>query len=114
MSDYYGSQEHRTARKEHSCSTCRRRIDPGESYATSFQVHDGDAYRWKWCQHCEAVWIIWRPEDFDGMISESGYDDWAGDHAEDGYELRNMVYYRQQWRRKDGTLYPAPERQAGT
>ncbi|MFF2822642.1 hypothetical protein ACFVRV_06265 [Arthrobacter koreensis] len=112
-SEYYGSQDHRKARKAHQCSTCRRRIDPGETYATSFTVWDGMAYRWKWCAHCEAVWSIWCPEDFDGMISEDGYDSWASDHARDLQELRNMVYYRQQWRRQDGNLHPIPTRPVG-
>ena len=109
-SDYYGNHEHRKARKPHPCSTCRRRIDPGEAYATSFTVYDGRAYRWKWCAHCEAAWNIWCPEAGDGMISEDGYDSWATDQARDLHELRNMIYWRQQWRRKDGTLHPIPHR----
>ena len=108
MSDYFGTRDHRTARKAHRCSTCRRAIDSGERYATSFCVWDGMAYRWKWCAHCEAVWSIWNPEDFDGMISEEGYESWAEGDTRDLYELRNMVYYRQKWRRKDGVLHPIP------
>lgn len=108
MSDFYALPESRKARKEHTCHTCFRRIDPGEQYTTQFTIYDGNPHRFKQCGHCVAVWNIWRPEDIDGLISEDGYDGWAGDSARDVAELRAMVYFLRRWRRKDGGLYPIP------
>lgn len=108
MSDFFASPETRKARKPHTCHTCFRRIDPGEHYTSQFTIYNDNPHRFKQCAHCVAAWNIWRPEDSDGLISEDGYDCWAGDYARDLNELRNMVYFRQQWRRKDGTLHPVP------
>lgn len=109
MSDFFGKVETVKARKPHQCATCRRRIDPGEHYTSQFVVYYDVAQRFKQCSHCLAVWKIWCPEDGDGNISEDGYDCWASDaEARDVAELRAMVHFRQQWRRKDGTFHPLP------
>ena len=109
MSDFFASPETRKAKKTHKCHTCFRRIDPGEQYSTQFAIYDGNPHRFKQCAHCVAVWSIWAPEDGDGLISENGYDTWQCDaDARSVAELRAMVHFRQQWRRKDGTLHPLP------
>ncbi|WP_066303274.1 hypothetical protein [Arthrobacter luteolus] len=109
MSDFFATPETRKARKPHTCQTCFRKIDIGEQYESRFGIDDGNPHRFKRCAHCVAVWSIWEPEDIDGLISDDGYDSWASSDARDLHELRNMVYFRRQWRRKDGTLYPLPE-----
>jgi hypothetical protein len=40
------------ARKEHPCSECGRRIQPGEGYEYAFGVDSGDTYVWKICERC--------------------------------------------------------------
>ena len=46
----------------------------------------------------------------DGMMSQDGYDAWQCEaYATSVSELRAIVYFRRQWRRTDGTLYPLPE-----
>lgn len=109
MSDFYGEPSYPRARRPHECDTCQRTIDPGEKYRSQFGVFDGSGYTFKQCAHCEKVWSIWEPQDMDGQISQGGYDDWqVNAYATSLAELRAIVCFRRQWRRKDGSLYSLP------
>lgn len=115
MSDFFGGVTWRTARKNHRCSTCHRVIDVGEKYRHQNGNYDGRWYTFAMCQHCEAIWSLYRPEDYDGNISEEGFDNWAmeGSSEEDPglpheTQLRHRVQYRKGWRRDDGALFPRP------
>lgn len=46
---------HMTARKEHTCSECRRKIAPGERYLRIKVKWDGDFLTYKRCAHCNAA-----------------------------------------------------------
>jgi predicted RNA-binding Zn-ribbon protein involved in translation (DUF1610 family) len=48
------SEIERTARKEHACTTCGSRIEPGSRYVDHFHVHDGDGSVQKMCLPCRA------------------------------------------------------------
>lgn len=43
--------EHK-ARKQHKCSCCRRKIEPGETYIVHFSIFDGSATSEKCCAEC--------------------------------------------------------------
>lgn len=109
MSGFYADPEYRTARAAHECDPCQRTIDPGEKYRSQFGVYDGSGYRFKQCAHCEKVWSIWEPQDMDAQISQGGYDDWqVNAYGTSVSELRAIICFRRQCRRKDGSLYPLP------
>lgn len=118
MSDFYGSWEQRAARKSHRCCTCFRVIDPGESYRTQRNHYDGRWYTFAMCEHCTAIWNLYRPEDWDtGGMSEDSWDTWmqegspwkATDPDETVWrELRHRVQCRRRWRNLAGDLYPIP------
>lgn len=115
MSDFYGPDRSPRARKPHRCWTCFRTIDPGEVYHAQTGRYDGRFYEFKQCAHCWAIWLIYRPEDGEGLISETGYDYWrlegnfGSSHPYYITELRHRALFAKHWRRKDGTLYPVPE-----
>jgi hypothetical protein len=111
MSDFYADPMTRTARVEHTCQTCFRRIDPGERYRYQTGVFDGCWYTFRQCSHCEAIWLLYRPEDDEGLVSEGGYDAWQCDRAGDVTEARHIAQFRRHWRRMDGDLYPMPTRE---
>lgn len=48
-------RELRTARKEHRCKECRRRIQPGERYERVFGIWGGDPDVYNTCPHCLAL-----------------------------------------------------------
>lgn len=111
MSDFVTlSSTNPVARIEHQCQWCYRVIDPGETYRRTGQIFDGSKYTWKSCQHCNAfvstcnLWE-WADPDF-GM----GRDDIEYFEPQDIFSARCYVMWRKQWRRKDGTLYPVPQR----
>lgn len=55
----YRKAEH-TARKEHKCYECGRKIMPGERYESAFGIGDGTAYNMPTCPHCIAIreWVV--------------------------------------------------------
>jgi hypothetical protein len=110
VSDFYAGWETVRARKAHTCSTCRRRIDAGERYEVGRSLVDGTWHTYRQCAHCSAVWSLYRPEDDEGCVSPWGYDNWCGWGARDVTELRHMAQWRRGWRRNDGVLYPFPTR----
>lgn len=105
---YFTEHEHPRARKPHSCTTCSRRIDVGETYWRGRGFDGGDAWVWKSCEHCHAVTKLYDPQDVDGLYSEGGMEGWMDDGARDIAELRHMAGYRMRWRTKRGTLLPIP------
>lgn len=54
----YRKSEH-TARKEHKCYECGRKIRTGERYERVFAIWDGDANSIATCPHCIAIreWV---------------------------------------------------------
>jgi len=105
---YSTEPEYRRARKSHCCSTCLRKIDPGETYSHSRGFDGGDAWTFKQCAHCETVTKVYAPLDYDDVISYDGFDGWLDDGARDVEELRAMAGWRMQWRTRGGTLLPVP------
>lgn len=49
------SKTERSAKKEHKCDECGRRIRAGERYENVFGVWDGDASTFKTCPNCVAL-----------------------------------------------------------
>jgi hypothetical protein len=105
---YFTEREHPRARIEHWCTTCCRRIDPGETYWRGRGYDGGEAWTWRSCEHCMAVTRIYDPRDHDDLFSESGMHDWIDNGARDIAELRHMVGYRMRWRTKTGALLTVP------
>ena len=67
------------ARKRHICDSCRRVIEPGETYLVVFSVFEGVATNSKACPGCEAIigrfadghdGIRFSPHDIGFMIGE--------------------------------------------
>lgn len=48
-------RELRTARKEHRCHECHRKIQPGERYERVFGIWSGDTDVFNTCPHCLAL-----------------------------------------------------------
>lgn len=100
-----------TARKQHQCESCRRTIEPGETYDKYTAIDPGEFTTYKECAHCNALAILWRL--FSWTYAE-GYDydtfaDFGRDAARDTMrDARWYVQWTRQWRRRDGTLYPIP------
>jgi len=51
----FADSRYLTARKEHACSECRRKIAPGERYRLINGKWDGDFLTYKRCSHCNAA-----------------------------------------------------------
>jgi hypothetical protein len=52
---YQLSHVKRTARKEHACDWCSRRIAVGEQYWDSFGLWEGEPNQWKAHLECQAI-----------------------------------------------------------
>jgi len=78
---YWSEPQHRRARKRHCCSTCLRRIDPGEMYDTSRGFDSGEVWTFKQCAHCNAVTRIYALLDYDDRISYDRFDGWLRHNA---------------------------------
>jgi hypothetical protein len=104
----------RRARKDHRCTECRRRIQSGEEYWSSFGVHEyGGAYTGKTCAHCHVA-QEWLMKQCDGFIYEMVREDIEEHVLEFGlvstYSLARLaVGMRRRWTRRDGTLMEIPE-----
>jgi hypothetical protein len=96
------------ARKPHYCDWCSRVIDPGETYHRQATIGDDGFYTFRNCQHCQALVAILRLHDL--MDGEGVSEEDIMEH-EPGTVLhvRLKALWRNQWRRKDGTLYPVPD-----
>lgn len=116
MSTFTAREQH-TARTEHRCSLCFRRIEPGEVYTRQRGYDGGDAWTFKSCAHCTALMsefpqildFAWLDQVFDcDAVSE-----WAQPgNARDMAEARAMVGWRMKWRTRGGRLLPLPEARA--
>lgn len=109
------SDERPVARKPHRCEMCSRRIDPGEQYHRQFIVDAGEAWTWKTCAHCEVfIDVIWDAlSEYCNMWDEGiGQDSAADFEPSNLYEARLKVYWRNGWRRRDGSLRPVPQKPA--
>lgn len=96
----------RTARKQHQCSLCYRRIEPGEQYDYADNIFEGDyRYTWKECAHCRAM----VPQ-----LDLMAYEDYYNDETVSEYEPRTwaearlIVGWRAKWRHRSGRLWDIP------
>jgi hypothetical protein len=98
----------RKARKEHTCSLCARTIDAGETYEYQRNIYDGHLYTWKECVHCDAMRQLIDFSYWCDLDSGVGPDDVGAFEPSTIAEARMIVGWRNQWRRKDGTLREVP------
>lgn len=105
MSEHY-HRENRKARKPHRCDMCFRTIGPGETYLRGAGM-DGTAWTWKECAHCEvlASWVVQSLG-----LDEYGEENLINWDPETTGEMRIKVQHRRQWKRRDGDLYPVPQK----
>ena len=104
------ANKHRVARIAHGCRMCGRTIQPGETYNHQTNVYDGGIYVWKQCAHCEAAvrilqlakWADW-PDEGIGPDLMGGFEPETIAHA------RIWIAWRNQWRRRDGSLRDIPQ-----
>lgn len=99
-----------TARKEHICQSCGRRIVPGEKYVRVTSISDNGWQTWKACQQCDEVagdlWDAdYRGDDEDGnecypYLPEV---DWHEVASWSPLWALRAERYRKQW---DGKAYP--------
>lgn len=73
MSDSFEDKRQITARKPHSCESCRRQIMPKEQYLCFAGKWDGDFYTAKLCIGCDSLReLVW---EFDAEHGDSLEDD---------------------------------------
>lgn len=112
-----------TARKEHKCGDCGRKIEPGTQYERTAGAAYGDFWTWKNCLHCKAYRAVVRAIDEDSYYDEDGFSlsDWHLNYGT-APEIAHMVkdpikalaYYRiarwfeARWRDRDGQLREIP------
>lgn len=96
---------HPRARVKHRCYLCSRVIHPAETYRRAAHL-DGTARTWKECAHCDAV-------------RDVALDAWADDYGPDlpvewepasWQQMRVKVQWLRGWLKRNGRLYPVPER----
>lgn len=102
-----------TARKEHRCYSCSRRIQAGEIYARLTGRWDGHFYSSAVCVQCDT---------FMSELHDHGIEDWdTGGFAwpaEIDWQniadlgsvrlMRALVLFRRRWTHRDGSVYPYP------
>lgn len=99
-------ETHPRARVKHRCDLCGREILPGETYRRSVLL-DGTANTWKECAHCDAV----RDVALDQWLSDDYTPDLPAEWEPTSWQqMRVKVQWLRGWRRRDGSLYPVPER----
>lgn len=112
---WFGTNE-RTARKEHKCDECGRKIAPGELYDVSSYVWEGEFHTNKACAHC-GIARSWLTVHCGGWVTEALHEElqehWDENYRKDGLG-RLLVGVRRKWSRFDGGLmpYPAPVKRA--
>ena len=109
MSDHY-AHTWPTARKPHPCELCRRTIRPGERYLRGVGMDGITAWTWRECAHCDAIRDLARAYGADGADGEYSLDVIAEWEPQTPSQLRALVLWRRQWTRRDGSLYPVPEK----
>lgn len=97
------------ARKEHRCSLCGRMIRVGEQYGRQTNIGDDGLHVWKECGHCR---VLANLLDLIDCCDEDGYtsETVLEFDPETVAEARLLALFRKKWTRRDGTLYPHPER----
>jgi hypothetical protein len=108
--------EARTARKEHRCYECSRKIAPGERYQRTTALFGGSFDHHATCAHCAAA-ESWLLKHCGGLLWGAVADDLA-EHFEEEPEYRRLdglgrlvVGIKRGWRRLRGPgLLPVPAR----
>ena len=98
-----------TARKEHRCTECRRKIQVGERYRRETTVFDHSRSGWKTCVHCQRV-RDWLTAECGGWVWGCIEED-IREHADNGYGMGVKIMavgMARNWTRKDGRLWPLP------
>ena len=98
------------ARKPHICSECGRKIEAGETYNVQRTVFDGNADSYKTCLHCQVV-KSWLVKECGGYLYQGVLED-INEHRNEGYGFgvaRLTAGMQNQWKRKDGRLWPVPK-----
>lgn len=102
-----------TARKQHQCQSCCRVIESGERYVKYTGNDLGQFVTYKECRHCSGLAVLWdlyQWTNWEGYGRED-FQEYGRDAARGGMrDARLYVQWTRQWRRRDGTLYPIPER----
>lgn len=107
------------ARKNHECDQCYRVIQPGETYTRGSGMYEGSWFTWRECAHCHQLLQIWNIYEavFDDGVGPDDICEFEPSGSPSEYPLRFIRWYRhraqyiKKWARKDGTLYPLPERE---
>lgn len=92
-----------TARKPHVCQLCRRAIRAGERYQRCAGMDGATAWTWRECAHCDSI----RNLAVDGDYDMDSVAEWQPSTVA---QTRALVLWRRQWTRKDGSLYPVPQK----
>jgi len=105
-------RETRTARKEHRCHECGRKVHAGEQYLHVRGMQDGGYWHtYRACRHCAAA-AEWLSVHCGGYMQESVFDDLLYHHEIPSYRsrwlARAIVGMRRGWQRRDGRLMEAP------
>lgn len=108
----YGQVEHR-ASKAHRCRECGRTINVGERYLVWRGLDEEGVWcGGKACAHCRAA-SRWLSEVCGGFVTEEILSDLT-EHWQEGAQYRTpwlaraIVGLRRKWKRRDGSLMPAP------
>lgn len=101
-----------TARKEHSCDECNRKIAKGEKYLYAFGVYDGNGDSYHTCSHC-AVAVKWLTDNCGGFLHGGVLED-IEEHINDYPDIRTglirlAIGMKRRWRRFSAdALMPIP------
>ena len=102
----------RTARKQHSCHECYRKIMPGEKYHDERHLWDGELQNYKICPHCDVA-RDWLTEECGGFLYTAIQEDILEHANEQHYGVgvaKLAAGMRVKWRRKNGQLFSIPKR----
>lgn len=95
------AENHRKAKKKHLCDSCRRVVNPGETYWTVFSVFQGESTSSKGCAGCEEIsrrfaeshdGLVFAPFDIGYTLSEciSDFDEDEGGGWEQDLDWINL------------------------
>ena len=83
----------RTARKEHQCCECRRKIEPGSKYQYSSGIWDGSAHDFKQCINCSLVANAAADVSDEDELPEFGaLCEWLGNYFHHGYSREQSIH----------------------
>lgn len=106
-------ERHHTARKDHTCCECRRRIRRGERYRCSVGKGDGQFDSFRTCAHCEAA-ARWLVQVCNGYLFCGVLEELEEHFFEEGAPIRSVklglliAQMRRQWRSTRGRLASVP------